>query len=180
MSDTLIGLIGVAIGGSIGILGNWLHWSAVEEREIRALRASFLGEITAIISLVEYRDYIRLFNSIADEIKVTRVAIPFDVQVTQSYFQVYEKNLDKIGKLGSEAGDICNFYTNCFGVLEDFETLRRFKDKESTMGPGEFVDRYVYQYKRLATFLTDSMTQGKQLQKRLQENCNMCTPTVCQ
>jgi hypothetical protein len=178
MSNAWDALLGVVVGGALGIIGNWIQAYGAEQREIKAIKAAFRGEISAIITLVEHRDYIKIFRDLSQYMRQTRDVLPFNIVVTQKYFQVYEKNLDKIGKSGSEARDICNFYTNCFGVLEDFETIRAHYERGHVRGPGPFLEEQIMLYSRLADFLEATMAQAKSLERRLGGDCQMCTPVI--
>ena len=123
MIKTLLPVISALIGGLIGIAGGYVAFIYQRRSERRSLTAAFAAEIYALLEIVEKRDYVGAIKQEIESIKSgsrTRHSIP----VTQTYFNVYFKDLDKIGLLKAPiSSKIVLFYTNAFGLLEDFKTL---------------------------------------------------------
>jgi hypothetical protein len=120
---TLVPVISAFIGGLIGIMGSYAAFLYQRRLERKSITAAFAAEIYALLELVEKRDYVSAIKQDIESIK-SGSRMRHSIPVTQTYFNVYFKNLDKIGLLkASIASKIVLFYTNAFALLEDFKTL---------------------------------------------------------
>jgi hypothetical protein len=119
---TLVPVISAFIGGLIGIMGSYMAFLYQRRVERKSITAAFAAEIYALLEIIEKRDYVRVIKQDIESIKSgSRMRHP--IPVTQTYFNVYFKNLDKIGLLKAPVSSkIVLFYTNAFALLEDFKT----------------------------------------------------------
>lgn len=116
-------LLGVLAGAIVTFgtqcLLNWLHTRARK----RALSAAFFGEIYALLSLAEKREYLEtyfreyLILEAAEEYPVfdAYLQMQFD-----TYFTVYKSNVGEIGSLDYDIIPlVTSFYLKIFSIMED-------------------------------------------------------------
>ena len=108
-----------------GVLGPHIIESLKHKRDAKNLAFAFRGELIAIRTIVSHRNYLEHLSKIIEHIKTTNEPYIFKVNVRQNYFNVYEKNVDKLGLLPNPLPElISTFYTQAKSVLEDLESLR--------------------------------------------------------
>lgn len=79
----------------------------------------------------------------------------YSIPVAQTYFNVYFKNLDKIGLLkASLSSKIVLFYTNALAILEDFKTL------EDTAVPWESDKQHIGSLNNLLNLIESAQILG--------------------
>ncbi len=122
-------LIPVIVGGLLTFMGGVLGPHIIEKlkhnRDAKNLAFAFRGELIAIRTIVNHRNYLGHLTEIIEHVKATNEPFIFKVNVRQNYFNVYEKNVDKLGLLPSPLPElISTFYTQAKSVLEDLESLR--------------------------------------------------------
>jgi hypothetical protein len=120
---TLLPVISAFIGGLIGITGAYIAFLYQRRSERKSITAAFAAEISAILEIVKKRDYVGVIKRDIENIKSgSRISIA--IPVNQTYFNVYFRNVDKIGLLkASLSPKVVMFYTTTFAVLDDFKTL---------------------------------------------------------
>jgi hypothetical protein len=117
-------LLGTALGGVIALGSTLFMFSRQRSHEKRNLAGAFAGEIGAILEIVRLRGYVRHLHDAIDSIDKTGQPCSFVVKIRQEYFAVYKKNVHQIGVLDPPLPhNIAKFYTFCFSILEDFETM---------------------------------------------------------
>jgi hypothetical protein len=118
--QTLIGGVLTFLGG---LLGSFLIQKQQRRAEQKSLASAFYGEIKALVGIIEKRQYIQGIKTSIHHLKSGRKS-PFQVRVTRKYFNVYEKNLDKIGILPNPLPEeIVDLYTVMTAILEDLDTI---------------------------------------------------------
>ncbi len=136
-------IVSVIIGGVLaiigGIVGNYIFLNSQKNLDRKNLEGGFAGEISALMSIVKTRKYIENLEKIIQTIKKRHVKIPFYFQVSYNYFNVYEKNVDKLGLLNQPLPElIAKFYTQCFSILEDIKQMGKLDinamDEEQLIG----------------------------------------------
>ncbi|MBD2079102.1 hypothetical protein [Leptolyngbya sp. FACHB-17] len=106
-----------------GLLGNILIQQRQRRAEINSLASAFYGEIQALMGIVEKRQYIQGIKDAINDLRAGR-KIFYQMRVTRKYFNVYEKNLDKIGILPNPLPEkIVELYTVMTAILEDLDIL---------------------------------------------------------
>ena len=119
----------------------------------RRVARGLAGEIEALVSIVERRQYISLFNQLAQNPNPP----PTGVSATRNYFRAFEANVDKLGLLGGDLSEkVTGFYVRGSAVLEDFATISN--PGFASLGPA---DRQKY-YATTAALLEETMELGKQ------------------
>ncbi len=123
-------IVGVlAIAG--GIVGNYTFLRFQRKLDRENLKGGFLGEITALNSIVKKRKYIEHLKNIIDMMEKDRLPRPFTFEITYNYFRVYENNVDKLGLLNQPLPElIAQFYTQCFAILEDINQIKKIAIQE--------------------------------------------------
>jgi transcriptional regulator with PAS, ATPase and Fis domain len=121
-----IPLFQVLLGGLLtflgGIAGNILIQRSQRQSEKRNIASAFAGEIGALLSIVEKRDYTKGIKDIIESIKQTQEKKKFYFKARKNYFNIFEKNAEKIGLLDVPLPEkITTFYIQAFAILEDIE-----------------------------------------------------------
>jgi hypothetical protein len=123
-----IPLIQTLVGGLLtflgGLLGSVIIQQSQRKSERNSLASAFYGEIRALINIVERRQYLQLIQASIKEAK-SGEKNPIFIRVTRNYFNVYERNLDKIGILPNPLpAKIVDVYTVMTAILEDFDLAK--------------------------------------------------------
>ena len=150
-------IVGVlAIAG--GIVGNYTFLRFQRKLDRENLKGGFLGEITALNSIVKKRKYIEHLEGVLDTMKKDRVKLPFTFEVTYNYFRVYENNVDKLGLLNQPLPElIVQFYTQCFATLEDIDRIKKIAIKEIP------IENLVAWYSELLSLFKDNVKLGEKI-----------------
>ena len=156
----MIELVAVIVGGVLaiagGIIGNYIFFKSQKDFERDSLKGSFAGEISALISIVKKRKYIENLDQLIKTMQKKQVKLPFYFQVTYNYFNVYEKNVDKIGLLMSPLPElIAKFYTQCFSILEDIKLIEKINIDEIDL------EQLIGHYNELLSLFTDTLETGE-------------------
>ena len=129
MDPTLAGLIGAGIGALAGLLGSAMSvlgsiviHSYQRENERKDLASAFYGEIGALLEIVSRRHYIEHLENTLNHVRQTNTKAFYSIKPTKEYFNVFNKNIDKIGTLPAPLPEkIVSTYTLAFSILEDVE-----------------------------------------------------------
>ena len=156
-------LIQVIVGGLLTFMGGVLGPHIIEKlkhnRDAKNLAFAFRGELIAIRTIVNHRNYLGHLTQIIEHVKATNEPFIFKINVRQNYFNVYEKNVDKLGLLPNPLPElISTFYTQAKSVLEDLQSLR---DGDFSSPNTDLVDVYEELYNLLYNTmkLVDTITQ---------------------
>jgi len=155
-------LVAVVIGGSLailgGIAGNYIFLYLQRKLDRENLKGGFLGEITALNSIVKKRKYIEHLEGILDMMEKDQVPRPFTFEVTHNYFRVYENNVDKLGLLNQPLPElIAQFYTQCFATLEDIIQIKKIAIKEIP------IEGLITLYSELLSLFKDNVKLGEKI-----------------
>lgn len=162
MFESLTPLIAVVLGGVLTIAGGYFSTYFLErqrvEREQKNLALAFRGEISAIMQLVQDRDYVQRFTDIIAEIEKTGVPFYAPFKVRRSYDSVFQANADKPGTLPNPLPElIAVFYARAASVLDDLASL----------GDGTYTSLSVPQllgvYKSTLRMLQGAEASGKEI-----------------
>lgn len=116
-------LVGGLLTFAGGLLGNILIQQRQRRAEKHSLASAFYGEIKALIGIVEKRKYIEGIKDAIDDLQLGKKVV-YQMKVTRKYFNVYEKNLDKIGILPNPLPEkIVELYTVMTAILEDLDVI---------------------------------------------------------
>lgn len=158
---TVLGAI-IALGGAF--------WSTIvierrrEKRQAKNLASAFYGEITALRSIVEKRNYVDGLKQIISVMKTTGNPLQYDVPIEMRYFNVWKENVSNIGILEDPLpADIAIFYTQCNSVLEDFKAIR------DGVLDGSDVGALIGFYNNLLELLNDTLRLGEKILSRIAE-----------
>jgi hypothetical protein len=129
MDPTLAGLIGAGIGALAGLLGSAISvlgsiaiQSYQRENERKDLASAFYGEIGALLEIVSRRRYIEHLDNTVNLVRQTNTKAFYSIKPTKEYFNVFNRNIDKIGTLPAPLPEkIVSAYTLAFSILEDVE-----------------------------------------------------------
>ena len=96
-------LAGVLLGAAISLgttIGTTVFLDYLRHRrESRNLAFAFRGEISALLTIITERGYIRSLEELVRENTTAASPSGFIVHVRREYFSVYVRNVDKIGTL---------------------------------------------------------------------------------
>ena len=96
------------------------------------LKYAFLGEIYAVLRVIEVRKLLEMVDDCIEKTENDNIELP-DFSVEGEYFNVYFKNIEKIGIVSPElAKDISAFYTFASSVVEDLNWMAVAKIEEVT------------------------------------------------
>ena len=121
-------LIAVVAGGLIAITGGFLSNTLLERqrlrRETRNLALAFQGEITAILELIQERNYLARFEQVIGEIEASREPFYMPFRIRFKYDPVFQANVGSLGLLPPPLSrEIPLFYTRLASVLEDLVSI---------------------------------------------------------
>jgi len=164
----VIALAGAVIGGAIAFLGQYLLKRGERLELSRRVARGLAGEIEALVSIVERRQYVSIFNELAQNPSPP----PTGVSATRNYFRAFDANVDKLGLLGGDLSEkVAGFYVRGSAVLEDFATISN--PGFASLGSA---DRQKY-YAAIAGLLEETMALGKETAKGLRPSRGeACTP----
>ncbi len=122
-------IIQVLIGGILTLGGGYvataLHEHRRQTREAKSLALAFRGEIVAIRTIVARRKYLEGISNVIEHIRRNNEPRPYTIHVRREYFNVFSKNVDKLGTLTPPLPElIATFYTQANSMLEDIESIR--------------------------------------------------------
>ena len=147
----LIPVAAAAITGVCSFAGAWLASVVSKNRdrahESRQIAKAFKGEMEAIVSILELRNYQAGLRVAAENcLKLDEVQV-YAVSVQKEYFAVYKANIGKLGWLeGGLPEQIAVFYTHANSLLEDFYAsveIREGRKSISLLGaPKDAAARY--------------------------------------
>ena len=122
-------LLPVVVGGLLtflgGLIGNFLLQWNQRKAEIKSLTGAFVGEIRALLSIVERRRYLEGIEQLIQQVRTTNQPATYSFSARRNPFSVYDSNVSRIGILPSPLPElICRFYSQSRSVLEDIDDMR--------------------------------------------------------
>lgn len=145
-------LIGVALGGLIGWGGQVLHLKYQHYRDMKNLAGSLAGEMSALLKLLENRNFEQNLQYKIKEIRANpgqpiKITDVYYIIIEQDYLEIFKSNSGRIGLLGSYAKDVAFFYTITKGLFDMnafFKPMRDtlFEGKELTGTRDSLADSY--------------------------------------
>jgi hypothetical protein len=162
--EDMVDFWGVALGGGIAIVGSIAVKWWEEYRHRRALRAAFCAEINGILEIAKARGHLRnaeewLARWRRGEDHVPQLFTLDDDKMPED--PVYDKNVDKIGMLGTDAADIVLFYTNLNAVRISLRVFMTGQVKEFT------IERKIAWVENALAIWRPSEALGRSLVRRL-------------
>jgi hypothetical protein len=162
-----IPLLQTLAGGFLTFSGGWLGTVITQRRqrkiESKSLASAFHGEIKALINIIERRRYIQGIQEAITACKSNQ-KIVLRVRVTRKYFNVYEKNLDKIGILPNPIPEkIVDFYTVMTAILEDLDSINEESFYEQN------AEIIFERLSELNALLKDAVDSGQSVCKRIKD-----------
>ena len=123
-----IPLVSVVIGGLIAIISSfaatWWTDRFKQATERQQLAGAICGELKGILSLVEHRKIASILRKSCEDSLEARKLKYLSFSIRQNYFEVFEKNVQRIGCLPpSVAADVSEIYIYMKGVVEDLKTM---------------------------------------------------------
>src|SRR4051812_4259528 len=101
MEKDLLPLLGVVIGGFLTIASNLILEYFRARRRSEQLSHAVAGEVAAVLSIVEKRQYLR---GVQERVELGRKGkwVPLEISVKRDYFPTIQANLESIGLLPAE------------------------------------------------------------------------------
>jgi hypothetical protein len=148
------------IGGVLALAGGFLSQWWQKRQERKALAHALSGEISAIIEIGKHRGYMEGMANVINQARLTGEPCSFRISIKQSYMEVYQANVDKIGLLPqSIAADVVKFYTFTKSVIEDMTVEWEFATAEDSVrfyqGTLELMGKMMVEGEQVATVLAD-------------------------
>jgi hypothetical protein len=135
-------------------LSNWSLHGLIHRREIRSIASAFVGEIAAILHLIETHDVVSMLEKALD-VSDSSVALP---TLTLPPFTIYTADAAKLDELPlSTPRKIAYFYTHIASIQDDLARLAREPD------PGRRTERI----RRVLTELNDTLALGDDILREL-------------
>jgi hypothetical protein len=168
MPESLFPLVAVLLGGVLTIAGGYFSTILIErqrlEREQKNLAFAFRGEISAILQLIQDRDYLARFADIIAGIEKTGEPFYVPFRVRYQYDSVFRSNANKIGSLANPLPELLAiFYTRMASILEDF----------SSLGDGTYASLSAQDlsglYKRTLKMLSGTHASGQEIIDKIDE-----------
>lgn len=126
-------LLGVLVGGIVTFGAQYFVDKRHAKARKKALSAAFFGEIYALLSLAEEREYLEKYFREYLRLEVAKDYPVFDTYLQMqfdAYFTVYKANVSEIGHLDSDIIPlITDFYLKIFSILEDMTKIPNAKWK---------------------------------------------------
>src|SRR5690242_13675343 len=114
MADNLALLLSAVLGAMAGGMISLVVEQRKRRMEMLSLANAFYGEVKALISKVEQRGYISALKSAAAKKRFLAI------EARQNYFEVYEKNCDRLGMLPPQLTyEIAKFYIFAKAFVDD-------------------------------------------------------------
>jgi hypothetical protein len=152
-------LIGVLLGGILSIAGGLLSNLFIECRRAKSARRNlalaFAGEISAIVEIVNTRQYIPNLRNAITYMEETGEIYPLHISVNRDYFNVYVSNIGILG--GRLPRMIATFYTQGNSVLEDINSL-----SNDALGESD-VSFHIEAYKELLKLFESTIVVGHKI-----------------
>jgi len=120
-----IGVVAASVGAIITVRGSLTVQKRQRQAERESIASAFYGEISALLSIIQTRQYIKGIEESLSHLQQTKaLGSLYSFRVTRSYFNVYEKSVDKIGLLPVPLPEkIAFLYTIAFAILEDVDFI---------------------------------------------------------
>lgn len=127
-AEAMVQLAAVLLGGLLAIAGGIVTTlfrdEQLQRRESRNLALAFKGEITALLELIQERNYLKRMADVIEQIEQSGQPFYMPFRVRFEYDRVYRENVARIGILNSPLPEqIPLFYTRFTSVLEDLASL---------------------------------------------------------
>lgn len=117
-------VIGAVVGALAGTGGRLLEWWFRERRQTRRMARALRGELEALLSILDEREYASKMRESASEIRrEERISIP-GVAARQDFFSVFQAKVAELGRLEGELpAQIAEVYVLMKAIVEDFTSL---------------------------------------------------------
>jgi hypothetical protein len=147
MADNIALLLSAVLGAMAGGMISLIVEYRKRRMETVSLANAFYGEIKALLSKVEKRDYIPMLLAAAKQKKFIAI------EAKQNYFEVYENNCDRIGMLPPHLTyEITKFYIFAKAFVDDANAYCDSDDPRQS---------HHKQYKMMADLLEDIGEAGQ-------------------
>lgn len=141
MQENIALLLSAALGALAAGLFGLLIERTKRHNEMLSIANAFMGEIKALLIKVEERKYIKILR------RSSETGEFIQIPAKQNYFEVYQKNCDKIGILPARLTlEIAKFYIFAKAFVEDLQIY--CSDYRA-----EYKDLYKQNYRELADLL---------------------------
>lgn len=113
---------GALVGGILPMFTTLLIAWRNRIRESRAVEGALVAEVSALLSIVEARKYLCVFEKIIAILREQPEgsSYPIGVKVPEHYSRVYQKHVDRLGCLNSNlAAEIISFHQMLDAVVQD-------------------------------------------------------------
>jgi len=157
------------VGGMLAIAGGffstWFFEWWRDRRVCKALVLAFRGEISALLKIVERRDYIPWLQNVIAEMKESGKVQKAFFSAKRDYFIVFNANAGSIGLLPSSMPeDVACFYTYAKSVLEDMEQIEAGSDDWD-------LNEAIEMYSELLAVLQEAVEVGEKVVDESRKYC---------
>ena len=143
-------------------LSDWSLHNFTHRREIRSVASAFVGELAAILHLIETHDVVSMLEKALDA-SDSLVALP---NLTLPPFTIYTADAAKLGELPPPVPrEIAYFYAQIASIQDDLTRLAR-----EPFSGGPAVGR-TERIRRVLTELNDALYLGDDIPRELRADC---------
>lgn len=122
--SSVIGFIGVLVGGFITYFTTLKIERDRVEREGKVLSSSIAAEIASILSIISGHNYVEVFSRAGQRaLRGGFIAITWNAN--RNYCRVFEGVVDKIGSLRCGSAEVVHFYNTLQSLIEDQVSLSK-------------------------------------------------------
>ncbi|MEY4211146.1 MAG: hypothetical protein RLZ92_1527 [Pseudomonadota bacterium] len=141
-TPVIAALVGAAVGGLTPIIVNAFNEGRLRNNNRNATAHQIYSEISAILTVINQRNYIESIKDIISYIQSNPSSAPhpFQVQVPNDLFHIYKANLTNLALLDPKLqSEIVVFYHYLMGLLEDIKPGGMLNTQPTLNGYNEFL-----------------------------------------
>lgn len=163
---TMVPVYAALVGGTVSFIGaagitTWTQYST-QKREARQLAKAFKGELSAILSILNLRNYQEGLRNSAERCIADQKVHVYSVSAREEYRTIYKENAGKLGCLpGTLPEQIAIFYTQSASLLEDFRSSVEISDGTRNISLLGSPDQAAQRYIRLAKYIDDLKSKAQ-------------------
>ena len=125
---------GAAVGGFIPLLVQMVEGYRQEKRNKQAVAHQIFAEVTAILEIIEKRQYVQHMKSLSAQLAINPKFIQtYQVQISEEFSPMYKANIDRLPLLDpSLQTKIVKFYRFLSALIEDVKPGGGFNSQPIT------------------------------------------------
>ncbi|MDP1925575.1 MAG: hypothetical protein Q8K57_12445 [Thiobacillus sp.] len=112
---------GAFVGGISTFFATYFLEARKHRKEKRAITTALLSEISALLVIIEHRNYVSAFKKVTDYLRVNPdEAFKYTIRIPQHYSRIYQAHVDRIGFVEPKlAAKIIEFHQLVDSIIQD-------------------------------------------------------------